>query len=496
MVTLCFSILFSGFLIEQGASSTTIAWIFNLHIFLWNLIGPLTGPLSTEFGFRRVSLVGTAVSSLSLLLVAFTDSIAYLMVFFSLCGLFGGLGCKPAYVLTSLYFEKRRGQAFAMLMGGICIGQFMGPPLVRYLLENYALMGANLILGALVLNSCVGAALFHPVEWHMKRRRRAENPITPDCVDEDKEDGCMIKGVSCKDKEMMLKSQESKWTPGEAARITLIRNLSRCSSVSSAASFIDLTSVPPVSHTGIDVYLGEGDEDSSYPKTSRVRKIVFVVVRVVRLLITDLKIFKSPRALIIAIAGVCVANGYLNFHMILPFAIQNSGYTLEEAAWCMSIAAISNLVARLSNSALSDCSWYNMRLVYMLGAGLVALTTLVFSFLSDLTWMKVTMGLWGYGVGTNISLYTLIMPKYMGRENMAAIFGGQSFFMAIGHITLGPLIGLIRDLSGSYAVAMQVISVEVFLCVLLWFFMPAAVTYDKKKENLQKSSTDAGKTSP
>ncbi|KAK8753970.1 hypothetical protein OTU49_005155 [Cherax quadricarinatus] len=485
MVSLSFSIVFSRFLTERGASSTVVAWIFNMHIFTWNLVGPLTGPLTSEFGFRKVSLLGTAVSSLSFLLIAAVDSIGGLMVLFTLSGMFGGVGCKPCYVLIPQYFDRKRGQAVAILMAGISLGQIAGPPFVRFLLEQYALKGACLIVGAIVFNSCVGAAVFQPVEWHLKPRDDENHPSL--LSTDEYEEGSYIGR-----KEIMFDSPAKCLVPGEVERRALSRgsrHLSECSSVSLAASFIDLTSISPVSRSDNDT-VPPGKEYPDGPEVSGTKRALLTVSRLARSLITDLKIFKSFRALIIAIAGVLVTNGYLNFHMMTPFVIQNAGYSLEDAAWCMSIGAVTNLVARLGTSALSDCAWFNMRVVYMIGAGIIAISTLVFSFLSDLTWMKVTIGVWGYGIGTNISLYTLIMPKYMGVENMAAIFGGQSLFMALGHIILGPLIGLVRDVSGSYAVAIQVMAFEVFLCVVLWVFMPLAVAYDKRNVEELASSEE------
>ncbi|XP_045585823.1 monocarboxylate transporter 12-B [Procambarus clarkii] len=485
MISLSFSILFSGFLREQKASSTTIAWIFNLHIFNWNLVGLLTGPLASEFGFRKVSLMGTAAASVFLILTSFTDSIGGLMVNFSLCGIFGGLGCKPCFILIPMYFDKKRGQAVAILMAGIALGQFMGPPIVRLLLEHYALRGAGLIIGAVLLNSCVGAAFFQPVEWHLKPYDEETPEILP-VADKSIEGSYMNSDETANDDgDDVLGRKGHRVISGEVGRRAMQRSCSlhsdECSSVSMAVSLIDLTSISLIVQNEIDT-LSTDKEDEEEEEASGTNRALLTASRVIRSLISDLKIFKSPRALIIAIAGLCVANSYLNFHMILPFAIQNAGYSLEDAAWCMSIAAVANLVARLSTSSLSDCAWFNMRFVYMLGAGVVAASTLVFSFLKDLTWMKVTMGVWGYGVGTNISLYTLIMAKYMGVQNMAAIFGCQSLIMAFGHITLGPLLGLIRDLSGSYAVAMWAMSAEVSICVVLWLFMPAAIAYDKRIE--------------
>lgn len=49
------------------------------------------------------------------------------------------------------------------------MGQMIMPNVVRILLDNYGFRGAALIMGALAFHGLVGAALFQPVEWHMKR---------------------------------------------------------------------------------------------------------------------------------------------------------------------------------------------------------------------------------------------------------------------------------------------------------------------------------------
>lgn len=43
------------------------------------------------------------------------------------------------------------------------------PNIVRVLLDEYGFRGAALIMAALAFHGLVGAALFQPVEWHMKR---------------------------------------------------------------------------------------------------------------------------------------------------------------------------------------------------------------------------------------------------------------------------------------------------------------------------------------
>ena len=59
----------------------------------------------------------------------------------------------------------------------------------------------------------------------------------------------------------------------------------------------------------------------------------------------------------------------------------------------------------------------------------------------------VVMTTWGMGVGTTMSLFSLVMVKFMGIENLAPTYGGTSLFLSIGFITIGPLVGESSSLS-------------------------------------------------
>lgn len=82
-----FGVIYSRYLLEEKASSTMAAWIFNLECSLWHISGPFIRPLTQEFGWRRTAFVGCFLVSSSLVLTAFTPSPEFL--FFSasvLCG--------------------------------------------------------------------------------------------------------------------------------------------------------------------------------------------------------------------------------------------------------------------------------------------------------------------------------------------------------------------------------------------------------------------------
>lgn len=80
----CFGVLFSRYLLELGASSITTAWIFNVECFLLYLMGVIVSPLSKEFGWQSVGILGCVLTSVSIIISAFSPSAEFLFFSFSL----------------------------------------------------------------------------------------------------------------------------------------------------------------------------------------------------------------------------------------------------------------------------------------------------------------------------------------------------------------------------------------------------------------------------
>ncbi|CAL4178522.1 unnamed protein product, partial [Meganyctiphanes norvegica] len=203
---------------------------------------------------------------------------------------------------------------------------------------------------------------------------------------------------------------------------------------------------------------------------------------IIRISIKNLLVMRSMRAIIIIIGSIAIINGYPQFLMTIPFALQASGHSLETAAWVVSVSAVSSFIARMAVSIMSDMPWFNMRIVYMSGALLTAVTTIIFALLSDLTWQMVTISFWGFGVGTNMSLYNLVVLEFMGKEHVPAMVGTTCLLNAVFANIIGPIAGFIRDVSGSYAVNMCFLGAVVGTSFIAWLFMPLAQAFDKSRE--------------
>ncbi|CAL4178524.1 unnamed protein product, partial [Meganyctiphanes norvegica] len=122
-----------------------------------------------QFGFRKVAIFGGLLQAISTTISAFSTSALQLFFSFSLInGIGGGLYVNMMFMLMSSYFKKHLGIAVSIEMAGISLGQFLGPPFIRYLLDEYSYKGAAIIFGAINLNIVAVACLFQPAKWHIK----------------------------------------------------------------------------------------------------------------------------------------------------------------------------------------------------------------------------------------------------------------------------------------------------------------------------------------
>ncbi|XP_063601677.1 monocarboxylate transporter 6-like [Penaeus indicus] len=230
--------------------------------------------------------------------------------------------------------------------------------------------------------------------------------------------------------------------------------------------------------------------DSREPSAEQSKTHVWrLLLRVIRGTFTNLYILKSPRAVIIAVSGAFTLNSWLNFIALMPFAVQAAGYSLQDAALCVTTSAVCNLVARLIVSALSDWPRFSMRACYMASTATIAATTAAFSMTHDITWLTVIMGVWGFGVGSYMGIYNLIMVHYMGLEKLTSTIGATFMLVGIGFVTVGPAIGLIRDLSESYSASMLVLAGMAAAAFVLWVLMPTAARCDRRKEQRQRNKS-------
>lgn len=80
-----------------------------------------------------------------------------------------GMGMSSYPLALNSYFIKHRGKATGIALTLTGIGPIVIPQLISFLMLEFGVKGAVLIMSSLSLHSFVSASLLQPVKWHMKR---------------------------------------------------------------------------------------------------------------------------------------------------------------------------------------------------------------------------------------------------------------------------------------------------------------------------------------
>ena len=154
--------LFDLIQIEFKQSSKLVAAMpFTFLIGFYLLIAPISLYLTKMYGSRRIALIGTFISSLSLLISSYLkDSIVGFIIFY---GIFTGTGLGliyiPSIITTSKWFLKKRLFANSITIMGACLGAAVYPLISELILRKYDLFDSIFILAGIQLNCLVGSVL-------------------------------------------------------------------------------------------------------------------------------------------------------------------------------------------------------------------------------------------------------------------------------------------------------------------------------------------------
>lgn len=181
----------------------------------------------------------------------------------------------------------------------------------------------------------------------------------------------------------------------------------------------------------------------------------------------------------------------INFSLLTPFILQEYDYTTDQIATFMSTLATVDIFCRFTSPFIGDYFKQPARIMYMYA--LFMLIVMRTSFLFANTYQGILIVAIGMGLAKGVrQVYmSCIVPSYIPLDRLAAASGIQmvangvvllSMGSSIGKINLtiiidlmfrilifhSHLIGMFRDLFGTYAVCIIFINVITFTTLTLW----------------------------
>ncbi|XP_049540360.1 uncharacterized protein LOC125954255 [Anopheles darlingi] len=153
----------------------------------------------------------------------------------------------------------------------------------------------------------------------------------------------------------------------------------------------------------------------------------------------------------LSVALMSVGCPYMLYY--LPAFVISAGYTKSEAGYLVAVSAALDLVGRLALGWLSDLDLFDRKKAYIvciLGAGTAVLTIPS----SSNAWfvIVVSAGCYGLCLGSWYLLVPVLLADLFGTERISSSYGLVRMFQSIGAISVPPLAGLLRDVSGGYEI--------------------------------------------
>ncbi|XP_068627758.1 monocarboxylate transporter 14 [Battus philenor] len=510
-----FGLLFKDLLDELGVHTTGASVIASTLDSVVNFSGFFVGPVIKTFSYRKVCFVGSTICALGLLFTAPANSMGHILATYSILGGFGvGLASSSSFVSLNHYFSKKRGQAVGLSMAGTGFGLMVMPQLVKLLLGEYGFRWTVVILGALAFHAVLGSCLLQPVKRHL-----IDEPVDcemqpvkeMECIhesDEEEEDKFEINPLvshpmpklttqrshtnmnhpsvrtigmpRAKTCDKPLQEFEKNASLGlgltTAASVAAMQRVTSSGSMSEAArkrKFSVISNISNMDFTGsyLQLYLDTADDDAIQMKAIKkvepeeekkkgfFRKFIALM---------DLDLLKDWSFLNLLLGLSLFWSGELQFRMLTPFFIRSLGYNMNDTAFCLSMTAITDILVRLILPPIFDRTSISKKMIFFISAFFLAATRSVLAEQSEWVPLMVWLSICGFFRGMCLSNFTLTISEYCPLEKLPAAFGLHMVSKGVFVVAIGPLIGYVRDYTGSFAMCIHVQNALIMSCVLVW----------------------------
>lgn len=186
MLATCFGVFFESMESDLGWPRSKVALIGGVLSAIQDLTGPISSMLTNKYGCRKTAFCGGIIASLGIIGSAYVDT--YWLFGFLMGGVSGfgsSLVLVSSVVVVTYYFEEKPSFAAGLTISGGSLGQSIFSMIIIQLNEYYGRSGCFLILGGILLNICVCAALYRPLQWELEDE---DDSLEDESEDEDEDE--------------------------------------------------------------------------------------------------------------------------------------------------------------------------------------------------------------------------------------------------------------------------------------------------------------------
>ncbi|XP_053680188.1 monocarboxylate transporter 7 [Anopheles nili] len=437
-----FGLMFGDFLTELGEETGAIALITSCFFSALSFAGLFTNTLMKKTSCRTVGLIGAAFYIAGSMLTVFVRSTNELLISFALFqGAGFGLMIPVSYTTFNAYFVEKRVVMMSVAQTLIGLGTMFYPIFIQRSMDAFGFRGCMAVLAAVNSHTLLAMLVMHPVEWHMRLVPSSPLPELAPMVD-----GKVAEKTSSEDgdgfEELPARARAL------SQRSAKLRGSRRASSI------------PGLGNWSGPVVVSDSTERDSKPATKWQILVDFL----------DLTLLKDPVYVNIVLGISFALYSDLAFFTLQPMYLFMLAFSKADVSLIIAIGAGADLISRIFLAISSTCLNIRARYVYLAGALFTIVARFGFLCVFDFYGMAIVTAIMGF-LRTWIHVpLPLVFSEYLPQDRFPSGYG--LFMFLQGNITfaIGPIVGYIRDVTGSYTVSFHCLTLVMALCVVPWFF--------------------------
>ncbi|XP_054163307.1 monocarboxylate transporter 7-like [Oppia nitens] len=494
-----YGVLFFQLRSTYQLSRESAIWPFCLCTSFTYLSGPVAGILLNRYTMRTIVFIGGFIAGVGISLCYFSTTILEITLLIGIVQGFGiGLSFMQTPVILAQYFQKYRATATAISYAGGTIGSFIFPPVLDYLLDQYGLNGAFLLIGGILLNSLPFALLLRPPTPNETKVNKlwkgVHKQLSTALGDQQKGN----KLISNQQEMIALKTTQKSLNKSLLSRYTTVcqKTIHTTDDINDAPmKTIAATLINNCEDLEEDIYtINHLTAILSDPQNCVcVEKDIYFYNECIDTLVTEkgvqtdnqltewqkfwqnfVAVISNPLYLILTITHVAFQWCWMTHQMvIIDFAIDREMSSFK-AVVLLSSFAIADLFGRLASGLIADRRLVRKRnivsvCILLIGA-LIFMTPVAHNFavlLSMTTFL-------GFVCGSIIVLFSVLTMEYVGLQHLPIALGISSLIVGLTTLTRPLIVGYFRDTYNSYDGLFHCVGTLALLAALLWLSEPFA----------------------
>ncbi|KAM3967797.1 monocarboxylate transporter 9 [Aphomia sociella] len=484
-----FGFIYNDFLNELGVGTGAVTLVFGVFQVTLAIAGFSANIALKKLTLRQVGLIGAIIYTTASFLAIFVVSTTQLIITNGfLQGLGMGFLIPVSYTSFNSYFTKKKVLYLSLCKASIGLITMVYPLFIKFTLHEFGFRGTLAIICGISAHSIFGAMVLHPVKWHMiKQRKQCEKivliPATPAVETGNEKFDFMKNGINISKPENArsvenLYLSNDRGNPRKGSELLGVPKLADSRRLSIPVVLIPSDGKTDSKFNSSDnVYIENLYKAASVSSLGNFGNIAAEPMPIIKnkegkwqtvTEFLDLTLLKDWVYDNITVGMALTFFADLTFFTLEPLFLGRNHLSQAEIAYIITFGGATDMTARLLLGVAGQFFRINARCMFFAGALFAAIFRIAFVQYTTFMPLLVLTAILGAMRSLVHIAQPIVMAEHVPIEKYPPAYGLYMLLTGALSLSVGPAIGFIRDYTGSYVIAFNMLTACNLCCVIPW----------------------------